>query len=305
MTKRHVELPPEVQARIDEAVAFADERLSADEPTGAVVGELLAMLHGDRAAYERYLTGRSEEPVATVRAASYDPRNALTESEHWAEQDPEELREAKYLNYLWRGFDESPLANNIAFALPFRRMLASHLFEEVGENCRLFGGIKIQCGHNIVMGDNVVVHNDVLLDDRGELVIGDRVSIADRTHLHTHSHDVVDQSDVTNYRTVIDDDARLGYDSMVNAGCRVGRNAMVGAGAMVRGDVPDHHVAVGSPAESVKVKPGWETVAREPGPLESRSVERQLDDEVTGEFESVDEFGRDLTPPGRSGSNSD
>ncbi|WP_276258400.1 acyltransferase [Haloglomus litoreum] len=305
MTKRHVELPPEVQTRIDEAVAFADHRLASDDPTGAVVGELLAEIHGDRQAYERYLDGKPQSPMARVRAASYDPRNALTESEHWAEQDHADLREAKCLNYLWRGFDESPLANNTAFALPFRRMLATHLFEEVGEGVRLFGGIKIQCGHNIVMGDNVVVHNDVLLDDRGELVIGDRVSIADRSHLHTHSHDVVDQSDVTNYRTVVDDDARLGYDSMVNAGCRVGVNAMVGAGAMVRGDVPDHHVAVGSPAESVKVKPGWEPVAREPGPLENRAVERQLDSDLTGEFESVDEFGRDLTPPARPGSPSD
>jgi acetyltransferase-like isoleucine patch superfamily enzyme len=305
MTKRHVELPPEVQARIDQAVAFADRRLSSDDPTGAVVGELLAELHGDRRAYERYLAGRSQAPLERARAASYDPRNALTESEHWAEQELQELREAKYLNYLWRGFDGSPLANNIAFALPFRRLLAEHLFAEVGEDVRLFGGIKIQCGHNIVMGDNVVVHNDVLLDDRGELVIGDRVSIADRSHLHTHSHDVVDQSDVTNYRTVVDDDARLGYDSMVNAGCRVGTNAMVGAGAMVRGDVPDHHIAVGAPAESVKVKPGWETVAHEPGPLENRAAERQLDDDLTGEFEAVDEFGRDLTPPGRSDSNAD
>lgn len=305
MTKRHVELPDEAQERIDRVVAHADARLSSDEPTAAVVTELLADLYGDREALTRYRFGEDCSPMTQARLASYDPRNALTESEHWAEQAPDELREAKYLNYLWRGFDQSPLANNIAFALPFRRVLADHLFEEVGEDCRLFGGIKIQCGHNIVMGDNVVVHNDVLLDDRGELVIGDRTSIADRSHLHTHSHDVVDQSDVTNYRTVVDADARLGYDSMVNAGCRVGENAMVGAGAMVRGDVPDHHIAIGSPAESVKVKPGWEEVARDPGPLPDRRVERELDSDLAGEFETVDEFGRDLTPPERSESAAD
>jgi maltose O-acetyltransferase len=39
---------------------------------------------------------------------------------------------------------------------------------------RLFGGIKIQCGNNIQMRDTVVIHNDVLLDDRGRLSIGDR-----------------------------------------------------------------------------------------------------------------------------------
>jgi maltose O-acetyltransferase len=190
------------------------------------------------------------------------------------------------------------LSNNVAFALPFREVLADHLFAEAGEDLRLFGGIKIQCGHNVRMGDNVVVHNDVLLDDRGELVVGDRVSIADRSHVHTHSHDVVEQSDVTNYRTVLEDDVRLGYGSMVNAGCRVGENALVGASAMVRGDVPAHHVAVGAPAKGVRVKPGWESVADEPGRLVDRREQRQLDRGLPEEFDRVDEFGRDLTPPG-------
>lgn len=299
MVKRHVELPSERQATIDRAVDYVDRRLGSDEDTNAVVAELLAELFGDRAALERYRAGESLSPVARARVEGYDPRNALLETEQWAEQDRERLRESKCLQYLWRGFDQSPLANNVAFALPFRQVLAEHLFAEAGDDLRLFGGIKLQCGHNIRMGDNTVVHNDVLLDDRGELVIGDRVSIADRSHIHSHSHDIVDQSDVTCYRTVLDDDARLGYDSMVNAGCRVGENAMVGASAMVRGDVPDHHVAVGSPATGVRVKPGWEAVAEEPGSLVDRRAERSLDRSLPDdeEFEPVDEFGRDLSPP--------
>jgi maltose O-acetyltransferase len=87
---------------------------------------------------------------------------------------------------------------------------------------------------------------------------------------------------------------------MVNAGARVGENAVVGASAMVRGDVPAHHVAVGSPAKSVKVKPGWEEVAAEPGALENRAEERALDSTVPDDVELHDEFGRDLAPPGES-----
>lgn len=122
------------------------------------------------------------------------------------------------------------MSNNVAFALPFRRTIADHLFAEAGDGLRLFGGIKIQCGHNVHMGDNVVIHNDVLLDDRGRLSIGDRVSVADRSHVHTHAHDTVDQTEVTRYETILEDDVRLGYDAMISAGCRVGENAMVGAG---------------------------------------------------------------------------
>ncbi|MFB6167889.1 MAG: acyltransferase [Haloferacaceae archaeon] len=298
MAKRRRELPSEAQERIDRAVAYVDRRLSSDEDTATVVRDLLVDLFGDREAYRRLRGGASPSPVAQARLRSYEPGHALTESERWAEQDPGDVRASKPLRYLWRCFDRSPLADNLAFALPFRQTLANHLFAEAGDGLQLFSGIKIQCGHNVRMGDNVVVHNGVLLDDRGELVIGDRVSVADEAHLHTHSHHIVDQADVTNYRTEVADDARIGYGAMVSAGTRVGENAVVGASAMARGDVPAHHVAVGSPAESVKVKPGWEEVAEEPGALEDRSEERALDSTVPEDVDVHDEFERDLAPPG-------
>jgi len=297
MTKRQVDVPPAVRASIDETIAHVDRRLSEDD-TAAAVGELLADLFGDREAYDRYRDGESLPPLTRMRVRSYDPRNALIETEHWAEQELSDLREAKCIRYLWNGFDLSPLANNIAFALPFRRTLAGHLFAEAGENLRLFGGIKIQCGHNIEMGDDVVVHNDVLLDDRGKLSIGDRVSIADRSHVHTHAHDTVDQTDVTNYETILADDVRLGYGSMISAGCRIGENAMVGSGSTTLGDVPAHHIATGSPAKSVKIKPGWEPVADDLGPLTDNREQRRLPDEFPEPFEEFDEFDRSLSPPG-------
>ncbi|MGM0590955.1 MAG: acyltransferase [Halobacteriota archaeon] len=293
MTKRHIELPSDAQETIHQAIAYVDTRLSSSEETAVVVREVLADLFGDRMLFERYRAGEALPPMAEARLQSYDPRNAVVESEYWAEQDLGRLRESKYLQYLWRGFDASPLSHNVAFALPFRQMLANHLFAEAGDGLRLFGGIKIQCGHNIVMGDNTVVHNDVLLDDRGELVVGDRVSIADRAHVHTHGHDIVDQTDVTTYRTILEDDVRLGYDSMVSAGCHVGENAMVGTSAMVRGDVPAHHVAVGTPAASVTVKPGWEAVAEDTGSLADNRDSRRLPTELPDDFVQFDEFGRE------------
>lgn len=99
-----------------------------------------------------------------------------------------------------------------------------------------------------------------------------------------------------NYRSEVADDARIGYGATVNAGARVGENAVVGASAMVRGDVPAHRVAVGAPARSVTVKPGWESVAEAPGKLENRAAERALDSSVPEDVDLRDEFGRDLVP---------
>ncbi len=112
--------------------------------------------------------------MTRLRIRSYSPRNVLVETERWAEQKLSPLQEEKCLRYLWSGFDQSPVSNDIAFALRFRQVLANHLFADAGDGLRLFGGIKIQCGNNIQMRDTVVIHNDVLLDDRGRLSIEDR-----------------------------------------------------------------------------------------------------------------------------------
>ncbi|MFB6172273.1 MAG: acyltransferase [Haloarculaceae archaeon] len=300
MTKRHVSLPVEADAALEEFVQQVDERLSGDEDTCAVVEETLVDLHGDRDAYERWQDGESVSPAERVRLQGYDPCNATLESEYYAEKDEETFQTSKHLQWLWRQFDATPMADNVAFALRFRQMLADHLFEECGDDCRFFKGITFTYGHNITVGDNTVVHDDVHLDDRGRLTIGDRVSISDDAHVYSHSHDTVDQTEVTNYHTQIEDDARITYDSMIQAGVRIGENAIVAAKSVVGKDVPAHHIAAGTPAKSVGVKPGWESVAV---PVEdaneNRRDERVVDSDVPADLEVFDEFERDLTPPDR------
>jgi maltose O-acetyltransferase len=298
MTKRHVSLPAEAEDGVEAFITEVDRRLASDEDTCEVVQDVLVDLFGDREAYERWQAGESVSAAERVRLQGYDPCNATLESEYYAEKDEAAFRESKYLQWLWRQFDATPMADNVAFALRFRSMLADHLFESVGDNCRFFKGITFTYGHNISVGDNTVVHDDVHLDDRGRLTIGDRVSISDSVHVYSHDHDVVDQTAVDNYHTVVDDDARVTYDAMVTAGSRVGANAIVGAKAVVRGDVPDHHIAVGAPAKSVKIKPGWEDVA---DPLdaggEDRTEERRIDYDLPDDLDVFDEFERDLQSP--------
>jgi maltose O-acetyltransferase len=298
MTKRHVSLPPEAEEGLESFLREVDRRLESDEDTCAVVEDVLVDLHGDRAAYERWQAGDDVSPAERVRLQGYDPCNATLESEYYAEKDEDAFEDSKHLQWLWRQFDATPMADNVEFALRFRRMLADHLFEDCGEDCRFFEGITFTYGHNIAVGDNVVVHDDVHLDDRGRLTVGDRVSISDGVHVYSHDHDVVDQTDVENFHTVIEDDVRLTYDSMVRAGVRVGENAILGARAVAQSDVPAHHVAVGMPARSVSVKSGRESVA-EPvdGDHDDGRGDRTLPAEVPDDVRVFDEFGRNLEAP--------
>ncbi|ADQ66083.1 acetyltransferase [Halogeometricum borinquense DSM 11551] len=298
MTKVHVSLPSEAERNVQAFIDEVDERLSSEEDTCEVVTETLVDLHGDREAYERWQAGADLSPAERVRLQGYNPCNATLESEYYAEKDESKFTRSKNLQWLWRQFDATPMADNIHFALRFRQMLADHLFEECGDNCRFFKGITFTYGHNISIGDNTVVHDGVHLDDRGKLTIGDRVSLSDGVHLYSHDHDIVDQTDVRNYHTIVEDNARITYDAMVRAGIRIGANSVVGARSVVQGDVPDHHIVVGTPAKSIRVKPGWESVA---APVEDRLVNRQDEREITYDLpdglDTFDEFGRALTPP--------
>lgn len=296
MTKRHVSLPDGAEAGVRGFIDEVDDRLSSGEDTCQVVRDVLVDLFGDRDAYEAWQNGEPVSNAELVRLQSYDPCNTTLESEYYAEKDEDAFQRSKHIQWLWRQFDATPLADNVEFALRFRQMLANHLFEEAGDNLRLFKGITMTYGHNITIGDNAVVHDEVHLDDRGKLSIGDRVSISDGVHIYSHDHDVVDQTEVTNFHTIIEDDVRLTYDSMVRAGCKIGTNALVGARAVVQRDLPAHHIAVGMPAKSVKLKPGFESEAIPVDDLPpSRREERKLESTVPDEFEIFDEFQRDLS----------
>ncbi|WP_254536255.1 acyltransferase [Halomarina litorea] len=299
MTKRHVSLPPEAEEGLEAFISEVDERLSGPEDTCEVVRDVLVDLYGDREAYDRWQDGGDVSPAERVRLQGYDPCNSTLESEYYAEKDEERFRRSKHLQWLWRQFDATPMADNIAFALRFRQMLANHLFEEAGENLRIFKGVTFSYGHNISVGDNTVIHDDVHLDDRGKLTIGNRVSISDNAHILTHDHDVNDQTAVQNFHTIIEDDVRVTYDTLVRAGVRMGENSILAAKSALGADVPAHHVAAGTPAKSIAVKEGWESVAE---PLEGANVDRRAEREIPYELpddlDVFDEFGRTLSPPG-------
>ncbi|PSQ28560.1 acetyltransferase [Halobacteriales archaeon QS_9_67_15] len=302
MTKRHVSLPPGGEEGIHAFIEEVDERLAGDEDTCDVVEDVLVDLFGDREAYERWQSGGDVSPAERVRLQGYDPCNVTLESEYYAEaeaMDEGEFERTKHLQWLWRQFDATPMADNVEFALRFRRMLADHLFAEVGDDCRFFKGISFTYGHNISVGDNVVVHDDVHLDDRGMLTIGNRVSVSDDAHVYSHDHDVTDQTHVDNYHTIIEDDVRVTYDSMVRAGVRLGENSVLAAKSIAGKDIPAHHIAAGTPAKSIAVKDGWKPVADDlDGANVDRRAERRLDYDLPEDLNVFDEFGRTRQPPG-------
>jgi acetyltransferase-like isoleucine patch superfamily enzyme len=206
--------------------------------------------------YDELLQDPRTPDPSRVALLSLDPWNITLEPEYYAEVDAERYARVKPLLWLWQSFDRSLLGGgNVHLGIRFRRLLAPHIFARVGKNFKCFQNVEFSFGYNLEVGDDVVVHRNVLLDDRGGITLGNRVSISDYANIYSHTHSIVDQKDVTNARTVLEDDVRITYHATVLAGVRVGRHAMVGANAVATKDVRPYHVNVGIPAKSIRVKP--------------------------------------------------
>lgn len=122
------------------------------------------------------------------------------------------------------------------------------------------------CGYTI--GRDVYIADELLiaeeLEDRGNLTLGDRVSIAPRVTLVLSSHPndsrIQPFAPVKRAPIVIEADVWLGAGVVVLPGVRIGRGAIVGANSVVTKDVPPLHVVAGLPAKTVRVltpPPGW------------------------------------------------
>lgn len=206
--------------------------------------------------YDSLLHDRMTPAPTRAALLGLDPHHITLEPEYYAEVDAEKFARVKPLLWLWYSFDRTPVgAQNVDLGVRFRRVLASRIFERCGRNFKCFQHVEFSFGYNIEVGDDCVIHRHVLLDDRGGLTLGNRVSVSDYANIYSHTHSIVDQKDVTDARTILEDDVRITYHATVLAGVRVGVNGMVGAVAVATKNVRPYHVYVGIPAKSVRVKP--------------------------------------------------
>ena len=234
--------------------ALADDSTDRNELCRRTLCDLLFPAYS--ANWESAVEDESLPMGTRLALAAMDPRNITLEPEYYAECDDEKFQRVKPLLWLWYSFDRTAVAGqNVDLGVRLRRILAQKIFKSCGRNFKAFQFVEFSFGYNMEVGDDVVVHRYVLLDDRGGLVLGNRVSISDFANIYSHTHSIVDQKDVTNAVTRLDEGVRITYHATVLAGVHVNTEGMVGANAVATKDVRPYHVNVGIPAKSVRVKP--------------------------------------------------
>lgn len=125
-----------------------------------------------------------------------------------------------------------------------------------------FPGVRVlllrACGFSI--GSDVYIADDFIvveeLRDRGNVTIGDRVSIAARVTLVTSSHPnrsrIRDVAPLRSGPVVLQDDAWIGVGATILPGVTVGAGAVVGAHSVVHRDVEPRTIVAGVPARPVR-----------------------------------------------------
>jgi acetyltransferase-like isoleucine patch superfamily enzyme len=255
---RRVDVPLAARQLRDNWLADLDQRLRAPDADWNALARntLFELAYPGQGEWQERAGDGTLSAASRVALDALDPRNITLEPEYYAEVDQARFARVKPLLWFWYSFDRLACGGqNVDLGVEFRRLLAPHVFARVGKNFKCFQYVEFSYGYQIEAGDDVVVHRHVLLDDRGGITLGDRVSISDYANIYSHTHSIVDQKDVTAIPTVLEDDVRITYHATVLAGVRVGRNGMVGASALATKDVRPYHVHVGIPAKSIRVKP--------------------------------------------------
>lgn len=240
-----------------EVVSELEEALRAPEADRYRVSlEFLYRIYhpGDPRTYDEALSQAAGDPIHRAWLLNLDARNVTLEPDYYRDIDEKRYAMTKPLIWMWRLFDQSPLGENCDLGFQVRRLLAGLVFRHCGENVRIFPGLEITYGYNLVVGENVAIHRQVLLDDRGGIVIGHNVSLADHVHVYSHQHCINDPNVITMLPTIIEDGVRVTYHATVLAGTRLEHDSMIGAMGVQTKDTRRHGIYVGIPAKKVKEK---------------------------------------------------
>jgi acetyltransferase-like isoleucine patch superfamily enzyme len=153
-------------------------------------------------------------------------------------------------------------------------------FDHIGSGTRFWGFPRFQCwGSQVTIGKGcyigtrvffltgpngrITIGNNASMNDYGFLTslssitieegvaIGEFVSIRDYDH-EFDGHTPVGQTGYKSAPIVIKKGAWIGRGVVITKGVTVGAGSVVGANSVVTKDIPDHCVAVGSPARPIR-----------------------------------------------------
>jgi acetyltransferase-like isoleucine patch superfamily enzyme len=124
---------------------------------------------------------------------------------------------------------------------------------KIGRGSAIHTGARFHNPAGIKIGRDTVIGEQVVLDGRGNLTIGDHVDFATGVMVYNAEHDVHDPDFKARIEPVtIEDYVFIGPRSIILPGVTLGKGAIVAAGAVVNKDVAPFTIVGGVPAKHIK-----------------------------------------------------
>lgn len=125
----------------------------------------------------------------------------------------------------------------------------------VGNNVTLYPGVNLW-GHNISIGDNTAIGENVIINSSRRVVLGNDVSIAAQCYIIDSNHGAALGTSINQQESIvaengieIGDDVWIGAQCVILKGAEIENGAIIGANSVVNSHIPANAIAFGTPAK--------------------------------------------------------
>jgi len=127
------------------------------------------------------------------------------------------------------------------------------LGNKIARSSAIHHGLTIISPGGVTIGENTVINKNVSLDGRGDIIIGNNVSISAGTTILTGSHDPNSETFVfVGKPVIIEDYVWIGTQALILPGVRLAKGSVVAAGSVVTKSTEPYTIVGGNPARYIK-----------------------------------------------------
>lgn len=138
----------------------------------------------------------------------------------------------------------------------FRKAVYDFYGIKIGKKSYIHMGARFNEPWRVEIGEGTIIGNDVFLDGRAKLVIGNHVDMASEVLIYNAEHDLKSHGfEAIQEPVEIGDYVFVGPRVIILPGVKIGRGAVIAAGAVVTKDVPDYAIFGGVPAKFIAERP--------------------------------------------------